>query len=81
MSLSGANTGSGLSKDKIHIDLEDDEDRPSNVAPSKGSGRETFEFNDFDGHIDNKENSELRKPRNIDKDEDIRDLKKHIYEL
>lgn len=50
---------------------------PGESVPS--SGRETYEFNDFDAHIDKKENSELRKPKSQDHqpkqmDQDPKDL-------
>ena len=70
-----------MNSEKIHIDLEDDDDVPSIAKPARGSSRETFEFNDFDAHISKKDNSELRKPKSIDKDEEIKNLKKKVQEL
>ena len=70
-----------MNSEKIHIDLEDDDDVPSDAKPARGSSSETFEFNDFDAHINKKVNSELRKPKSIDKDEEIKNLKKQVQEL
>lgn len=44
---------------------------PGESVPS--SGRETYEFNDFDAHIDKKENSELRKPKSQEQQSKLMD--------
>ena len=71
--------------EQIHIDLEDDdEDDLVNQGQSITSrSRSTYEFNDFDAHINTKENSELRKPKATDdnKDLEIRSLKQQIFDL
>lgn len=76
---------------QIHIDLEDDDERSDATFPADGAatGRTTFEFDNFDAHIDIKENSELRKPREREssgsdfdnKNEEIRNLRRQVHDL